>query len=461
MTPLDSKTRESLVVSLVRGLGAALKSRALYPDKHPQVQTPLHRVTDDLAVFFGGDRAELALAISDGTLVFEGVPLFTLTSSVEALMDRLQKIEAPIVIFQRGLGAGDLEGFIRFLHESKSGIEGGGGAQAVLEASGVRYIRVRPAEEVDDDDLEAARELYDGAVDAVKSVLSEVRSGRIPSGAESERVVREMSAHLKRNRDALMALSLLRDFDEYTYTHSVNVSIISLALAEALRLSPEEKMEVGVAGLLHDVGKTNLAIELIRKPGPLTVSEFEEIKRHPSEGFVLLGKMPHIRPNSATIAREHHLRYDMTGYPHNGPGYLPHPFSHIVAVADCYDALTTMRSYQSAKTPLQAVEIMGKLTGKALSPEMVATLSKTLGAYPVGTMVRLDTMEIGVVTGSKMADEDVKVAILYDRRGNALPAPETVDVGQFGGGRRILGTVSPLLYHHPLADALGISPNRP
>jgi putative nucleotidyltransferase with HDIG domain len=286
-------------------------------------------------------------------------------------------------------------------------------------------------------------------VSVVVSVLRDVRLGRIPSGAESERVVKDIGSMLTRNRDAMLALTLIKNYDEYTYNHSVNVAVLSLSLADALKLSSQDKIDVGVAGLLHDVGKTQLALDLIRKPSTLTPEEFEEIKKHPEEGFVLLGKMSHIRPASAYMVREHHMRYDRMGYPRMDPGYRTHQNSNIIPVGDCYDALTTMRSYQKARYPQQALEVMGKLAGKSLDRDLVRTFATIMGTYPIGTMVRLSTLEIGVISGRGESGEgSPKVVLLFDANGDPLPRPETVDLGETDGAadrprRTILGTVNP------------------
>lgn len=448
---MDRRQQEQIIGNVIRLLGTSLKNRRLYPPTHPSVRSPVENCFSELLLFFA-DRREVALVISDGTLVFEGVPVFQLTSSLEFFMERLAAIGIPAVILEKGLTTEEIEGFILFLHETKQE----GLAPAVIEQQlldrGIVHIRVKPPEQDEEDDLALAREVYDSAVHAVISILQEVRLGRIPSGAECERVVSDLGSVLRRNRDAVLALTLIKNFDEYTYNHSVNVCVLSLALAEALSISSQEKNEVGMAGLLHDIGKTQLALDLIRKPGTLTVEEFEEIKKHPEEGFVLLGKMSHIRPASAHMVREHHMRYDRTGYPEVGPEYRLHDHSQVIAVADCYDALTTMRSYQMAKTPLGALEIMRKISGKSLDPACVSVLSKVLGSYPIGTLVRLDTMEVGLVIGVGLPGQGgTKVALLYDRQGNPLARPEQVDLsetdGRTGRARRsILGTVNPLLY---------------
>ncbi len=448
---MDRRQQEQTIINLIRSLGTSLKNRRLYPPAHPLVRSAMEKCHSDILLFFA-ERQELALAISDGTLVFEGVPIFKLTSSLDFFMARLSAIGIPAIVFEKGLATEDIERFVRFLHETKEEGLSPSEAQERIGKMGVSHIRVKPPRDEEEDDYSLARNTYDNAVNAVVTLMQEIRMGRIPSGAESERVVRDITGMLKRNRDAIMALTLIKNFDEYTYTHSVNVAVISLAMADALFLSPQEKSEVGVAGLLHDVGKTQLALDLIRKPGNLTFREFEEIKKHPEEGFVLLGKMPHIRPTSAYMVREHHLRYDRQGYPELGPDYPAHPQSQIIAVADCYDAMTTMRAYQKAKQPLEALEIMGKLSGKSLDAGTFSVLKNVMGSYPIGTMVRLNSMEVGVITGVGPAGMGpVRIQILVDRRGNPLPRPEEVEIAEIAARpphsrRAILGTVNPLLY---------------
>src|SRR5512134_207498 len=440
---------ESAIAGIVRLLGTSLKNRRLYPPAHPLVRNPVEKCHAEILPFLS-DRSELALTISDGTLVLEGVPLFRPTSSLELFMDRLGAIGVPAVIFERGITVGDVENFVRFLHDTK---EQGLTVEAIQEGLsrlGVRHIRVTATDE-EQDEFTLAREIYGNAVDVVVRALKDVRSGRTPSGAESDRAAREIDSMLIRNRDAMLALTLMKNFYEYTYNHFVNVSILSLAVTESLSLPEQERINIGVAGLLHDVGKTQLALNLIRKPGTLTVEEFEEIKKHPEEGYSILGKMTHIQERTRYMVREHHMRFDRTGYPRPEPEYRTNPHSQLIAIADCYDALTTMRSYQKARTPQQALEIMRKLSGKSLDPDLVLLLERSLGVYPVGTMLRLSTMEVGIVT---LAPEDVKghprLAVLFDPAGNPVAAPEVVDLSEAehstGKPRRvILGTVNPLL----------------
>lgn len=439
---------ENTIAGIVRQLGTSLKNRGLYPPSHPLVRTPIEKCRAELDTLFA-DRAELALTVVDETLVLEGVPIFHLTSSLELFLARLGSIGVPAVIFERGLASEDIERFVLFLHETRDQGLAVDEIKDRLARAGVRHIRVTASDE-EQDDFTAARRVYGNAIDVVVQALNDVRSGTVPDGASCDHTVREMNGMLLRNRDAMIALTLIKNFDEYTYNHSVNVSILSLAVADTLGLSEQERVNVGVAGLLHDVGKTQLALDLIRKPGTLTVAEYEEIKKHPLEGYAILGKMTNIEPETRNIVREHHMRFDGAGYPPPQPGVRPNPHSQVIAVADCYDALTSMRSYQMARTPQGAMEIMRKLAGKSLDPDLVLLLERSLGAYPVGTMLRLSTMEVGIVTSVPGEGKGHPgIAVLYDRAGNPLEAPETVDLSESdpvtGKMRRtVIGTVNPM-----------------
>jgi len=446
---VDRRQMESSIAGIVRLLGTSLKNRGLYPPSHPLVRTPIEKCVSEVQPLFA-DRSELALAVVDGTLVLEGVPIFHLTSSLELFLARLGSIGVPAVIFERGVTAEDIERFVRFLHETKDAGLGIVEIKDRLSRAGVQHIRVTSADE-EQDDFSIAREIYGNAINVVVQALKDVRSGRIPDGASCDHTVREMNGMISRNRDAMLALTLIKNFDEYTYNHSVNVSILSLAVSDSLGLPEQHRVNVGVAGLLHDIGKTQLALDLIRKPGTLSMSEYEEIKKHPQEGYAILGKMTNIQDETRSMVREHHMRFDRAGYPRPEPELRLNPHSQVIAVADCYDALTSMRSYQKARTPQGAMEIMRKLAGKSLDPELVLLLERSLGAYPVGTMLRLSTMEVGIVTS---VPEEGKgqpgMAILYDRAGNPLTTPETVNLAEndpvTGRPRRIvLGTVNPLL----------------
>ena len=445
---MDRRQMEAATAGIVRLIGASLKNRGLYPPSHPLVRIPVEKCIAELAPLFA-DNPELTLTVVDETLVLKGVPIFHLTSSLELFLARLSSVGVSALILERALTVEDLEGFVVFLHETKEQGLPTEIIQERLDLAGVQHIRVTESEE--QSDFFNAREIYNNALNVVVQVLNDVHSGKTPDGASCDIAVREINRMLLRNRDAMLALTLIKNFDEYTYNHSVNVSVLSLAVTENLGLPEQSRINVGVAGLLHDIGKTQLALDLIRKPGALTISEYEEIKKHPEEGFAILEKMTSIQPETRNIVREHHMRFDRAGYPSPNPGVPMHPYSQVVAAADCYDALTSTRTYQRARTPQNAIEIMRKMSGKSLDPDLVTILERSLGIYPIGTLLRLNTMEVGVVTKAPEGGKgNLEVAVIYDRAGNPLPKPEAVDLAELdpvtGKPRRsTLGSVNPML----------------
>lgn len=443
---LEEKIRE-----LTKVLGGSLKNLGLYPENHPQVKRS-NRQAFDLISAIIRVRRELALTLLDETIVFEGTPIFHSTSALELFTQSLIDCGIEGLVFKEGVSEEEIAGFNAILHSHIGRKLTSSEIEELFNQRKITHIQVvTPDEEDEDEDLAEAKEIYDSALSAVASIMKEIRFGQIPSGGESRKVVQDMSHMLKKNQDAILALTMIKNYDEYTYTHSVNVAVISLALAESLSLSESEKIDIGIAGLLHDVGKTQLALEVIRKPSSLTLEEFEDVKKHPEEGFKILSEMEFINPISAKIVREHHMGYDLSGYPNAEEGYKLEPLSHIISTSDCYDALTTLRTYQKPRIPKEALVLMTKMAGKSLDPAMVKVLIKTLGIYPIGTMVRLDTDEVAVVSAQSPEDNTrPKVIILADNKGKQLDFPVHFDLmekdpetGKYK--KTIVTTVNPVL----------------
>lgn len=442
---------EEKIKELTKILGSSLRNLGLYPENHPLVQKATAQAYDLLTALLDS-LGELALAIVDETLVFEGTPLFKLTSSLELFIQSLEESGIEALVFHKGLLRTELESFVSILYENRGNTLSEQKVRSTFQEKGIKKIVVVTIKkDEEEDDLSEAKEIYENALSAVMTALNDIRLGKIPSGSESRKVVEDISSMLKKNQDAMLALTMIKNFDEYTYTHSVNVAVISLAMAESLSIFEGEKVDIGVAGLLHDVGKTQLALDLIRKPSTLTLEEFEEIKKHPDEGFRILNEMEFINPVSGKIVREHHMGFDLSGYPKVEPGYSMEPFSQIVSIADCYDALSTLRTYQKPRTPKESLEVMTKMAGKSLDPAMVKVLIKILGIYPIGTMVKLDSNEVAVVSAQNMEDSSrPKVIVLMDSKGVQLEFPIHLDLaekdtktGKFK--RSIVTTVNPLL----------------
>jgi len=312
---------------------------------------------------------------------------------------------------------------------------------------------VKPLEE---DLRERAREVYEHSVSVVFDLMSELRMGRIPSSEPAKAALGEMTEVILRDKSALLALTMLKEYDDYTYVHSVNVGILCLAFAAHEGLTGEQMQAVGLAGMLHDVGKVRTAEEIIKKPGSLTEQEIAIMKKHPVLGAEIVARMKGVPPETDEIVLMHHVKYNLEGYPKIETGRTVNPWSMAVAIADCYDALTTLRPYQKPRPPTDAIKLMRKLSGKDLDPEMVERFVDMLGTYPAGTFVRLTSNEIAMVLAPNQLDVLVpKVKIVTDADGNALATPVDVDLaeqpaGPDGEKRAVVTSVNPIV--------LGIDP---
>jgi HD-GYP domain-containing protein (c-di-GMP phosphodiesterase class II) len=225
----------------------------------------------------------------------------------------------------------------------------------------------------------------------------------------------------------------------------VNVSVIALAVGRSCGLTEEQLRILGFGSLLHDLGKLKIDVGIITKPGRLTEEEFEEIKRHPRTGADIVAGMEGVTPEVIDIVLGHHLRYDQMGYPAEVSGKKLSPMTSMTSIADTYDAITTLRSYQRPMTPRKAIERLRELTGTVLHPQFTESFIASLGTYPVGSLVRLDSNEIGLVVWVDTHDPDsVRLKILFDENGERLAVPARLTlIGK--KAHRIVAEVDPFV----------------
>ncbi|HEY4706062.1 MAG TPA: HD-GYP domain-containing protein, partial [Thermodesulfobacteriota bacterium] len=284
-------------------------------------------------------------------------------------------------------------------------------------------------------------EIYNGAVEVVKDVMTEIRMGKIPKSEPVNNIVNEMTESVLSDPNAMIGLTMIKNYDNYLYNHSVNVSIMSLSLARFMGLSAEQVHDVGVGALLHDVGKTGVSEQIIRKPGGLSSEEWEKVKEHPQLGSNIIKRMEGVNEAVGRVIFEHHIKYDHSGYPQTTSSL--HPLSQIVTVCDAYDALTTLRVYQKPHDPVEAIKILDSFSGRHFNPDIMKAFVNMMGMYPVGTMVRFSTNEIGVVKKINMeAPERPVVKIIYGEDGHELDTFIEVDL-LTDGGREIITNVNP------------------
>lgn len=424
-------------------LAGTVKGVLLYPEAHPAVAQPLGEIRALLDEALR-DRQEVRLGILDGVLFLEQHLFFTPTASVDELAGILSAREIRSVMFQKGIVVPELLELVNLL--SLRNITGGNLA-AELSRRGCSHVIVEPQDlqpEVSEEEFDPLA-TYRQAITVVSSLFKDVESGRIPSTDALGGVVDRVAEIAIREPSTLLGLAMIKDYDNYTFYHSVNVGILTMAIGAALDLAKDQLRELGMAGFLHDVGKTRVAKYILNKPGKLSPEEFEQMKRHSEDGARIVGDIEGVSSYVAQAVLGHHIGFSRNGYPTWALGLPFERACDIISVADCYDAITTLRVYKPPLNPREAVKMLRELAGTQLDPQLVETFAEMLGRYPVGTLVRLDSSEIAVVYRPAASGGDrPAVKVIKDGDGRMLLTPVIVDLAQ-EDDREIVAEVDPYL----------------
>jgi len=339
-----------------------------------------------------------------------------------------------------------------------------------MERAGIESIIVGPpaalveAMSLSDEAREAARRTYARSVSVVKEVMTSVRLGKAWSGRRVKRVVLGIVDQVLHEEAAILGMTTLRDYDEYTFTHSVNVCILSVALGQKLGFTKLQLFELGLGALFHDVGKSRVPLTILNKEGRLDKEEWRVMSQHPDFGLVLLFDLHGFEepPYRAMLtAYEHHMRIDFSGYPRALRRRWMGFFSRIVAVADAFDAATSKRSYQYIPFPPDEVlREMRDNPSRGFDPTIVKAFVNMMGIYPIGTLCILDSGELAVVVAPSPDPEELHrplVRIVSDSSGRRLPEPPLVDLSEaleVSGrpARTIVKTTDPDKYNIKVSD---------
>jgi putative nucleotidyltransferase with HDIG domain len=406
------------IKQIVQVLAAAIKGLRLYAVDHPATARQVETLQDSLFNLLQ-HRKLIKLGLLEGTLFVEDHLFMQEFAAATELATLLEARELVGFEFMAGLSAGEIKSLLHLIH---AGSEKGQDFADALASQGVKKIRAVASD--DDDDDQKPRKVYRKALKVVDQIFSDVRMGEIPSSEEAINVVKNMAQLTMTEPHAMLALSMLKDYDNYTFTHSVNVSVIALAVGRACSVSEVQLKTLGLGGLLHDLGKLRVDVNIITKPGRLTEAEFDAIKEHPSFGAEIIREMEDVTDEVMQIVHGHHLRYDRKGYPVDAAGTTLSKLVEMAAIADAYDAMTTLRSYQRPFTPRKAIARMQEISGTSLHPEYVELFVASLGPYPVGSLVRLDNNEIGVVTKVDPQNTTlVDIRVLFNPAGSLIDEP--------------------------------------
>lgn len=458
---------------LIVSIYGAMRVIRLYPPENEAVRNALADLAATAAALLEREH-ELELRAPNEFIFVNSTRLrldLDNYASFSQILSVLRACGVGVVRVQPGAQARDWLVFLSLLlSQSKSGEDVTAFDLAEkLAAAGVSAFELGvPLVTEDDSDRlqrakEAAKRTYSQSVAVTKEVMNSVRMGASPNIKKIKRVVQTIVDQILNEETSLVGLTTIRDYDEYTFTHSVNVCIFSVALGRRLGLSKLQLYDLGLAALFHDIGKSRVPLTVLNKIEGLNDDDWRWLAAHPWLGVLALFHMrgqQELPYRAMVVAYEHHMKLDLTGYPKSTRARQQSIFSRIVAVADGFDAATTRRAYQTVPmSPAVVLAGMRDNPKRGMDPVVVKGFINLLGVFPVGTMVVLDTFELAVVHATNPNPAAISrpiVRIVSDDRGNVLYPGHLIDLTEQRGdgtfARTIIKTENPDRYGINVGD---------
>jgi putative nucleotidyltransferase with HDIG domain len=428
---MNAAERARLADELLRRLVAAVRGVQLYAPSHPLVTRSITALVDTLMVVHASTRS-VAIGIVGDEFVVADIPIPRAADTMGELIKRLRLAGIERIVIDSGVQADEITQLVQTIGSAD-------GSEQLAALSRLPHIRVGRLQveqrgETVAGDIATFRRLYDDAVKVAGTLWESAKVEGIPDADAARGIVDSLAQAVAQNRTALLALTALKNYDNYTFTHMVNVSILTMGQARGVGIEGERLREFGLAGLMHDIGKVQTPTEILNKPGKLTDQEYDILKLHTVNGAQILRKTPEIPPLAPIVAFEHHLRADGTGYPDANRGHL-NLATTLAGVADVYDAMRSQRVYQAASPTDRILAVLQRNDGKQFDQNLVRRFVQLVGIYPTGNLVRLKSGEIAVVLEVHAPDPHrPRVRILIDRDGQRLEQPRDVNLFESTAG---------------------------
>jgi putative nucleotidyltransferase with HDIG domain len=413
-----------LYEDVARRFAAAWRGCQLYASSHPLQQRNIDQLFETLSQLHA-ERPTVALGVVGDRIVVADTPLPKSAANLAELLTRLKASGIERIGFDRGVTRQELDDFIGDVATLTQRRDAG--ADTLPESPHINVGRIggERAETGIARDISAIKRLYDDASRSAEDLYESTRADGRPELAVARRTVEGLAESVAQNRTALVALTAMKSYDNYTFTHMVNVSILAMAQARALGIEGQRLREFGLSALMHDIGKVRTPIDILQKTDRLTDDEFTIMQRHVVDGAEILSQTPEMPIMAPSVAFEHHLRIDGTGYPVIKRTSL-NLATMLTSIADVYDAMRSQRAYQQAFPTDRILAVMKRNDGTQFDQNLVRRFVQLIGIYPPGTLVRLSNNEIAIVLQVHAPDPHrPRVQILQDPEGHPLPSQRT------------------------------------
>jgi putative nucleotidyltransferase with HDIG domain len=390
-------SRLAVYDELLRRFAAGTRAAQLYAADHPLLGRNVDGLLGALKTLHQ-QHPSVTLGIVDNEFVVLDTPLPKASAGMRDLIEKMVANKIERVSFERGVTSDEVIGLMLAVGKLST-------KAATTEHTWtfphIRLGRITSEEAGKDgiaSDMAAIRQLYSTAVTAAEAAWESAALEGKPDVPAALNAVEGLADAVTQNRTALVALTAMRSYDNYTFTHMVNVSILTMGQARALGIEGRLLREFGLSALMHDIGKVRTPKEILQKPERLTEEEFVVMRRHPVEGAEILRRTPEMPILAPVVAFEHHLRLDGTGYPEGAKRSALNLGTMICSIADVYDAMRSQRAYQQAFPTDRVLAVLKKDDGAHFDAHLVRRFVQLLGIYPPGTLVKLTSNAVAVVT---------------------------------------------------------------
>lgn len=418
----DAASKAPQYDDLLRRFASGVRSGQLYAKEHPLLARNVEGLLDTLKPLLA-TAPSLTIGIVGTQLVVADTPMPKASASMGELIRRLKDHQIERITFDRGLTADEVLGFMLAV----AAMSGKGDAAPHLTFPHIRIGKITAEERRDDgvaSDMAAIRRLYASAVHSAEDVWVSAETEGKPDLPAALQTIDGLADAVTNNRTAVVALTAMRSYDNYTFTHMVNVAILTMGQARTLGIDGKLLREFGLSALMHDIGKVRTPKEILNKPEKLTDEEFVIMRRHTVDGAEILRQTPEMPALAPVVAFEHHLRLDGSGYPAGARRSTLNLGTMLCSISDVYDAMRSQRGYQEAFPTERILKVLSHSERTQFDQHLVRRFVQLLGIYPPGNLVKLTTGEIAVVLQVHAPDPHrPRVRIITTADGTKLESP--------------------------------------